>query len=152
MKPTRISRRTEGGDSYSSDESGQPEIYVRPFPNVDGGKRPISPDGGFAVRWGPDSRELFLQTSEGPGSPVTMMLAVNVTEPTFTPGIPGAFFDGPNRMGVVPRYWPFDVSPDGQRLVMIKEAPDSDAPSDQAQFTVVFNWFEELTRLVPTDP
>ena len=40
---------------YVSNESGLPEVYVRPFPNVDDGRWQISNGGGFAPVWGPDS-------------------------------------------------------------------------------------------------
>jgi eukaryotic-like serine/threonine-protein kinase len=45
--------------AYSSDESGQWEVYVRPFPNVDEQKIQISADGGEAPSWNPAGRELF---------------------------------------------------------------------------------------------
>jgi hypothetical protein len=40
----------------------------------------------------------------------------------------------------------FDVSPDGQRFLMVES---SQAPA-ATQITVVQNWFEELNRRVPT--
>ncbi len=42
----------------------------------------------------------------------------------------------------------YDISPDGQRFLMIKEADEEEG--QQAQINVVLNWFEELKRLVPT--
>ena len=33
--------------AYESDESGGNEIFVRPFPNIDGGKWQVSPAGGI---------------------------------------------------------------------------------------------------------
>ena len=42
----------------------------------------------------------------------------------------------------------YDVSPDTERFLMIREPEDS-ATGDQIH--LVFNWFEELKRLVPTD-
>ncbi len=41
----------------------------------------------------------------------------------------------------------YDVSPDGQRFVMVKEG---DQESEPPQINVILNWFEELKRLVPT--
>jgi len=41
----------------------------------------------------------------------------------------------------------YDISPDGQRFVMIKE---SEEQQEARQINVVLNWFEELKRLVPT--
>jgi Tol biopolymer transport system component len=34
--------------AYESNESGRPEIYVRPFPNVDSGRWQVSTGGGSA--------------------------------------------------------------------------------------------------------
>ncbi len=43
-----------------------------------------------------------------------------------------------------------DISPDGQRFLIIKEgAQTEDSSVPLAQITVVLNWFEELKRLVP---
>jgi hypothetical protein len=39
----------------------------------------------------------------------------------------------------------YDISPDGQRFLMIKRE------REEAQINVVLNWFEELKRLVPID-
>ena len=44
-------------------------------------------------------------------------------------------------MFTVPKY---DVSPDGQRFLMIKPAEQKQA--DPTQINVVLNWFEELSR------
>ena len=136
--------------AYASNESGQFEVYVRPFPNVDEGRWQISRAGGVAPRWGPDSREVFFQTGEGPGSPVTLMVAANDTEPTFNPGIPRPLFEGPYRLGVGTNPWPYAVSPDGQRFLMIKEPADAGEAAG-ADIVPVQNWHEELTRLVPID-
>ena len=43
----------------------------------------------------------------------------------------------------------YDVSRDGQRFLMIKEDPRGRAAASQIQ--VVFNWFNELERLVPVE-
>ena len=42
----------------------------------------------------------------------------------------------------------YDVTPDGQRFVMVKEG---DQESEPPQINVILNWFEELRRLVPTN-
>ncbi len=41
----------------------------------------------------------------------------------------------------------YDVTPDGQRFVMV-QAVEQEAGA--SQINVVLNWFEELKRLVPT--
>ena len=43
----------------------------------------------------------------------------------------------------------YDISPDGERFLMIKESASDEKSS--TEFILVQNWFEELKRLVPTD-
>ena len=124
--------------AYQSDESGQDEIYVRPFPNVEDGQWLISRGGGTKPLWGPDGRELFYVAD-------TRLMAVSVeTEPSFAPGNAEVVFEG---------YWQgapghtYDIAPDGERFLMIKESDEISS----TEFILVQNWFEELKRLVPTD-
>jgi serine/threonine protein kinase/Tol biopolymer transport system component len=44
--------------AYESDESGQPEVYIQPFP-LQGAKKQLSAGGGTAARWSRDGKELF---------------------------------------------------------------------------------------------
>ena len=123
--------------AYSSNESGQNQIYVRPFPNVDDGKRQISRDGGIEPVWHPKEEELFYRN----GSALEVVSIQ--TEPTFTAGSPAVLFTGNYLTN--PSNRQYDVAPDGQRFLMIKEEQTT-----TAQINVVLNWFEELKRLVPT--
>ena len=134
--------------AYVSNESGQYGIYVRPFPNVTAGRSQISRDGGSAPAWGVDSSELFYQIQSPAGGQVTMMMVHNETDPDFAPGNPVPLFDGPYRMSVPPESRQFDISPDGVRFLMVKE---NSTTNDQLVILLVQNWFEELTRLVPTE-
>ena len=61
-------------------------------------------------------------------------------------GIPTSLFEGPYARSSEVNDGLFDVSPDGQRFLMIRKVG-----SAQGQVVVVLNWFEELTRLVPTE-
>ncbi len=126
--------------AYQSNESGQVQVYVRPFPNVEEGKWQISRDGGTEPVWAPRGQELFYRNGEA------MMVVGIKTEPTFTAGSPVVLFTGGYTSGTVVEY---DISPDGQRFLMIKEA-DEEA-RQAAQINVVLNWFEELKHLVPID-
>jgi hypothetical protein len=42
----------------------------------------------------------------------------------------------------------YDVSPDGQRFLMLKD--ETQQATTSTQIVVVQNWFEELKRRVPT--
>jgi len=126
---------------YVSDESGRNEIYVRPFPKVEEGKWQISTDGGVELRWAANGRELFYRNESG-----NQMMVVNITtEPTFGAGTPRLLFEGVYTRSQGGSAF-YDVTPDGQRFVMVKTAEAEEA----AQIHVVLNWFEELKRLVPT--
>ena len=129
--------------AYITDESGQLEVFVTPFPSLDG-RWPISRSGGFAPQWGPNSNELFFQTYDG-----TIMVVTNETEPTFSPGIPVPVVEGPYVIGTPPLPRSFDISLDGQRLLMIKEA--TGATVEGPEIRVVLNWHQELLERVPID-
>jgi Tol biopolymer transport system component len=125
--------------AYISDESGRPEIYVKPYPGP-GGKWQISTEGGNEPAWNRNGRELFFRSG-------SKMMAVEVTtQPTFSAGKPKLLFEGqyvPVQAGLMSTA--YDVSPDGQRFLMIKA---NEQPP--AQINVVLNWFEELKQKVPT--
>ena len=135
--------------AYQSNASGQYEIYVRPFPNVDDGRWQISRGGGSQPLWSPDGRELFYLASPG------QLMAVRVqTEPGFAAGNSEMIFEGHHYRAALTRpsmslgslYGrTYDVSPDGERFLMIQDA----APA--TEFILVLNWFQELKRRVPTD-
>ncbi len=125
--------------AYVSDESGRYEVYVQPYPGP-GGKWQISTDGGTEPVWNPNGRELFYRI--GP-----KMMAVDITtQPGFSAGKSRMLFEGPypSLVATVPSY---DVSPDGQRFLMLKASEQSQAIT---QINVVQNWSEELKRRVPS--
>ncbi len=125
--------------AYVSNESGRHEIYVQPFPGP-GGKLQISSEGGREPAWNPNGRELFYRSGD-------KMMAVDIaTQPSFAAGKPRVLFEGRYEpsLATAPNY---DVSPDGQRFLMLKRSEAGEgAPT---QINVVLNWFEELKRRVP---
>jgi len=44
----------------------------------------------------------------------------------------------------------YDISPDGQRFLMLKQSSLPDRTSVPRSITVVQNWFTELQQRVPT--
>ena len=76
--------------AYESNESGQSQIYVRPFPHVADGQRQISRGGGRTPVWAPNGHELFFA-----GRASIMAVTVELT-PTFMPGNPTKLFDAPS--------------------------------------------------------
>jgi serine/threonine-protein kinase len=133
--------------AYESDSSGAPEIYVRPFPAVAGGQSQVSTAGGRRPLWARDGQELFyLAPSTGPASTL-MRVPVEARSTVWRAGTPVALFDGRYFTGTQGRA--YDVSPDGRRFLMIKEA-GGDQGDARPQIIVVQHWQEELKRLVPT--
>ena len=117
---------------------------MRPFPNVEDGQWLISRGGGARPLWAPDGRELFYLT------PGRRLMAVGVqTEPSFAPGAAEEVFGGYYAPGGGAVGRTYDISPDGERFLMIKESGSDETSS--TEFILVLNWFEELKRLVPTN-
>ena len=131
--------------AYQSDESGRMEVYVRPFPHVDRSRWQISTDGGSRPVWARSGRELFYldESSALTGIPV------RTSGPTFLPGSPTKLFTTRYVEPNPARH--FDVSPDGQRFLMIKNSADGDPNATPASMIVVEHWFEELQRRVPVN-
>jgi len=125
--------------AYQSNATGQNEIYVRPFPNVEDGQWLISSGGGAQPLWARDGRELFYVA---PGARL-MAVAVEI-DPSFAPGRAEELFGGYFQSATTRAY---DISPDGERFLMIKDSSRGESP----EFVVVINWFDELRRLVPTN-
>ena len=129
--------------AYESNESGQFEIYVRPFPDVNAGRWQVSSDGGQWPFWAPDGRELFYR------GPQDMMVVAIETEPTFARGTREPLFDTePYALSNSRRA---AISPDGQRFLMLRVGEESEDTAAPESMVVVLNWFEELKRLVPTN-
>jgi serine/threonine-protein kinase len=129
----------------SNSSSNRFEIYVRPFPNVGAGQWQVSNTGGVEPLWARSGRELFYRTPDG----ALMTVRVEPRGSTWSAGsatklVEGRYFTGGNATGRQ-----YDVSPDGQRFLMIKEGGGSDEPATLPQIIVVQHWTDELKRLVP---
>jgi dipeptidyl aminopeptidase/acylaminoacyl peptidase len=125
--------------AYTSDESGQPEVYVRPFP-AGGGKWLISTEGGHEPLWARNGSELFYRNTG-------KLMAVTIeTGSAFIVGRPRLLFlreYEPREMNPFgsPNY---DISPNGKFLII---KPNPSPPSTKINFTL--NWFEELKKNIP---
>jgi serine/threonine-protein kinase len=130
---------------YDSDESGQFEVYVRPYPQAySGGRWQISANGGRQPLWSRDGREIFYRDFDG------AMYAASVNlNPTFKPGAATRLFpnSGYSGSGASATGRTYDVSPDGHRFLMIKV--DAGPAATTSSVVVVLNWFGELQRAVP---
>lgn len=124
--------------AYVSDETGRPEVFVRPFPEVGGGKWQISSDGGTDPLWNPNGRELFFRSVDG-----FVIMEADLTDgpqnvrPEVLIQLPAVDGDQYERNGTDRL---FDVAPDGQHFYLIRQT----GGDRSGEPVVVQNVFEEL--------
>ncbi len=121
--------------AYSSNESGTPEIYVRPFPATTTARWQVSTTGGREPVWARSGRELFYINGRN-----EMVAAQIPSGPTFSVGEQRVLFDAGTYLRVGATH-SFDVSPDDKRFVMLREGE----PSQQSELILAENWIQELT-------
>jgi Tol biopolymer transport system component len=101
--------------AYTSTASGRAEVYVQEIP---GARRmqQVSRDGGLQAIWNPKGGELFYRRGNA-------MMAAPITAGTsFSVGQAVTLFEAPYWQAPVQQGNPnYDVSPDGQRFLMLKE-------------------------------
>lgn len=132
--------------AYQTNESGQDEIYVRPFPAVSDGRWQVSNGGGQHPMWARDGRELFYTDAK---AQALMTAPINATG-SFGSGNATKIVDM-RSYNIAPTARPYDLSLDGLRFLVIKngELDDRSATTTSVTMAVVLNWFEELKAKVP---
>jgi serine/threonine-protein kinase len=128
--------------AYTSSEAGPNQIFVRPFPaGPSAGKWQISNTAGgsrFPV-WSRTGRELFYCSATGR----IMVAAYTARGESFAAEKPREWSSTPVQLsGGMP---PFDLAPDGRRVVMSPAAANSDGKST-VHVTILLNFFDELKR------
>ena len=124
------------------------DIYVEPFPPT-GSRRRISQSGGLWPLWSRAGDRLLYRLGANTAG-ITLKSVDIVTQPAFAFSNEQTLpIDG---FAVVGFYRDYDITPDGERLVMVFPADRTDGgEAARPQIVIVQNWFEELRRLVPTD-
>jgi dipeptidyl aminopeptidase/acylaminoacyl peptidase len=121
--------------AYVSNESGQNEVYVRPFSRQSrDGKWQVSTAGGTRPRWRRDGKELFYLSNDNK----LMAVAINAEASTIEVGdVQPLFQTHATRFALN-----YDVSGDGQRFIVssIVEGPAA------SSITLVVNWPAELEK------
>ena len=128
--------------AYTSNESGNFEVYVRPFPGL-GGKWQVSTGGGGYAKWSRNGKELFYRTLDGKIMVVTYTASgdsFRADKPQLWS--PGQFTD----LGL--GNYNFDLHPDGKRFAVLK-APGTEQNAAVNKVSFIFNFFDELRRKLP---
>jgi hypothetical protein len=108
----------------------------------------VTTGGGRQPLWSQDGKELFFFSTDG----VVMHVPVSSEKGRFSVGVPARLFGmryyGSEPAALVGRT--YDVSPDGQRLLMIKSEPGSNpgGASPNGDVVLVLNWADDLKRLM----
>jgi eukaryotic-like serine/threonine-protein kinase len=118
--------------AFGSNESGDNEVYVAPFPGP-GGKLQVSTSGGHSPLWRRDGREIFYI------APDRKLMAVEVeTSPALRIGNPRPLFQTH-----LPAPWiSYEPSPDGQAFLLANLQSEETSPP----VTLVLNWTSELKK------
>jgi eukaryotic-like serine/threonine-protein kinase len=112
--------------AYQSNETGPPEVYVRPIPGP-GGRLPVSVGGGVLARWSPDGHTLYYR------SPTHIMAARLATQGQLDVVKRDTLFADTYVKEGEGQGW--DVFPNGKQFVFLKGLP---APPEKLM--VVVNW------------
>ncbi len=119
---------------YMSNESGQQEVYVRPFPGP-GGKWQISQNGIFyRAFWKGDGKEIYYISRDGKMTAVK----VNAVGNSFSVGEAQTLFDA-FAEGVS---YMLDASKDGQKFLVVYNPIESNSEI----LTMVLHWNDELKK------
>jgi serine/threonine-protein kinase len=117
--------------AYQAQESGRPEIYVRPTSGEDR-KWQVSSDGGAGPLWSPDGKEIFYLCGMK-----FMAVPVEPQGEDFRVGTPKVLFENHE-------IYYYDVTRDGKKF-FVAENPN---PGTSSHLDVVLNWFSEVQRKV----
>ncbi len=128
--------------AYMARDTGNDEVYIRPFPNVDDDRIRVSPDGGREPLWSSDGNYLYFII------PVIQDLVrvrvnqedgIEIGEPEFVTKLSRVYSNDPS----------YSLMPNEDRVLVLEPAeelePDLEFHSSQAIF--VDNWIEEVQRV-----
>ena len=122
--------------AYVSVESGQEEVYVRPFPGTDRARWQVSTTGGNEPVWAHSGRELLYV------SPSDSLMSVPVTgTPDFHAGAPRALFSLRPYL-ILPFHQSYAIEPDDRSFIMLQQVGAANARV--GDLTVVLNWGAEV--------
>jgi Tol biopolymer transport system component len=112
--------------AYSSNETGQNEVYVAPFQGP-GAKVRLSSSGGGSPRWRQDSNEIFFSSRNR-----LMAATVRGSDSEIDVGEARPLFE----IGLSNRSFPYAVTDNGQRFLITKPVEERST----TPITLVVNW------------
>ena len=140
--------------AYSSRDGSGTNVYARPYPRTAGDLQLISEGAGVQNRWSSDGATLYYFFY--PVQPLPLLAAPIQTTPRFARGavqeVGFALLTKNLRTDLLRLTAPYDVMPDGTGFVGVQAGDGGGGQAAPApQIIIVQHWFEELTRVVPTN-
>ncbi len=127
--------------AYAAKENGRWQIYVQPFPALDG-KWQVSIEGGQEPLWSPDGQELFFRAGD-------RLMAVAIDGRNgFNAAPPQTLFSGSFSQEAVTMLPSYAVLPGGRQFLMLQ----SEAASLPTRLNVVLHWAQALTPTTAPAP
>jgi serine/threonine-protein kinase len=132
--------------AYRSDETGTPEVYVRPFPGL-GAKWRISAGGGWHPIWSRNGHELFFLSFLDRH---IMVVDYTANGDSFLPGKPRVWSEKQVllNLGGGPS-WPYGLAPDDKGFAVLLYPDGSAEAKSTAQLTFLLNFVDFLRQRVP---
>ncbi len=122
--------------AYSSNETGNWEVYVSPFPS--GTSKWQVSRGGGEPRWRRDGKELFYLSAEGKMMAVPLRLGSS-----FEAGSPVVLFQTHLRQPISAQdVFSYDVTGDGQKFLINTKVDEPNA----APLSIILNWASEMEK------
>jgi serine/threonine-protein kinase len=135
--------------SYTSNESGQDEVYVRPFPGP-GPRVMVSNAGGHSSSWSRSRTELVFTSHLRDYTQVLMVAPYRVENGSFLVDKPRLWAERATGVRLLLGSRMYALHPDGIRVAI---APPSEGEATAPRhLAFVFNLFDELRRLAPPQP
>jgi Tol biopolymer transport system component len=119
--------------AFTANQSGQPNVYVRPFPEGEG-RLQVSADGGEQPVWSRDGRTVHYVSGRGGvviRARVTLQPSLAVTSRDTI--IRGGFYLAAGNAHAM-----YDADPDGERLLLVRRVASSAPP------IVVVGWLDDV--------
>ena len=133
--------------AFTSNESGQNEVYVVPFPDVGGRRVKVTEGGAREPLWSRDGQRLYYRLQlQSQGGATIAGVSIDQDADAISPGGEVVYSDGDFDSPQAGRH--YDVSAEG-RLLRLRLLPQTAGADAEPRVVVVTNWFQELRERVP---
>ncbi|MGD8869359.1 MAG: protein kinase [Gemmatimonadales bacterium] len=130
--------------AYTSSESGQSEVYVRPFPTTSAARWQVSIGGGSHPRWAPNGRVLYYLSTE----PRRLMAAELSPDSGFSVADRRMLFELNPTFQIFYYQTSFELTPEGNSFIFLSTTSTNARQTQEERPVLVENWFTELRQLM----